>query len=387
MPSVVRVQVEPTVLRWARERSRIPEERLAIRFPKLAAWEAGEEQPTLKQLESFASATHTPAGFLFLRVPPEESVPIPDFRTMARAGVERPSPDLLDTVYICQQRQEWYITYAQSIQEDPVAFVGSASVDDNIVEVAAAMRDTLGFGLAARLQYSSWTGALSGLSERAESAGVLVMVSGVVGSNTHRVLDPEEFRGFALSDPLAPLLFLNGADTKAAQIFTLAHELAHLWIGTTALSNATAEIPGENTVERWCNQVAAELLVPLPAIREQYRGGSDLTEELNRLAALFRVSTLVILRRVHDAGHLTRSQYRDAYEAEMERILALDLDRSGSGGNFYNTLPIRASKRFTRALIASTLGGRTLYQDAFRLLGFKKVSTLTELAKSLGVVA
>jgi Zn-dependent peptidase ImmA (M78 family) len=385
MPSVVRVQVEPTLLRWARERSRIPEEQLAVRFPRLAAWEAGEAQPTLKQLESFASATHTPTGFLFLQVPPEESVPIPDFRTIAGVGVERPSPDLLDTVYICQQRQEWYITYAQSIQEEPVAFVGSASIDDDIVEVASAMRDILGFGLEARQQYSSWTAALSGLSERAESVGVLVMVSGVVGSNTHRVLDPEEFRGFALADALAPLVFLNGADTKAAQIFTLAHELAHLWIGTTALSNATADAPGDNAVERWCNQVAAELLVPLPAIGEQYRSGGSLTDELNRLAARFRVSTLVILRRVHDAGYLTRSEYREAFEAEIERILALS--PRGSGGNFYNTLPVRASKRFTRALITSTLGGRTLYQDAFRLLGFKKVSTLNELAKSLGLVA
>jgi len=385
MPSVVRVQVEPTVLKWARERSGIPEERLAVRFPKLAAWEAGEEQPTLKQLESFASATHTPAGFLFLQAPPQEPVPIPDFRTIASAGVERPSPDLLDTVYICQQRQEWYRTYAQSIQEEPVAFIGSASVEDDMAEVASAMRDTLGFGLEARQQYSSWTAALSGLSERAEITGVLVMVSGVVGSNTHRVLDPQEFRGFALADPIAPLVFLNGADTKAAQIFTLAHELAHLWIGTTALSNATAETPGNNAIERWCNQVAAELLVPLPAIRDQYRTSAALTEELDRLAARFRVSTLVILRRVHDAGYLTSAQYRAAFEAELERIVAVF--PSGSGGNFYNTLPVRASKRFTRALIASTLGGRTLYQDAFRLLGFKKVSTLNELAKSLGVVA
>jgi Zn-dependent peptidase ImmA (M78 family) len=384
MPSVVRVQVEPTVLRWARERSRIPEGQLAIRFPKLAAWEAGEAQPTLKQLESFASATHTPTGYLFLQAPPTESMPIPDFRTMAGVAIESPSPDLLDTVYLCQQRQEWYRTYAQAAQEDPVSFVGSANVNDAVVEVASAMREVLGFGLQARQQYSSWSAAMSGLSEHAEAMGALVMVSGVVGSNTHRVLDAEEFRGFALADPLAPLVFVNGADTKAAQIFTLAHELAHLWLGTTALSNATVEGPGANTSEVWCNLVAAELLVPLEAIRDEYRNTDDLTAELNRLAARFRVSTLVILRRIYDAGQLSRAAYRNTFQTEMERILALT--PSGSGGNFYNTLPVRSSKRFTRAIVASTLEGRTLYQDAFRLLGFKKVSTLHELAKTLGVV-
>jgi Zn-dependent peptidase ImmA (M78 family) len=381
---LVRVDVEPTMLAWARGRSGLGIQDLVGRFPKLAAWEGGQSRPTLKQLESFATATHTPVGFLLLPEPPEEQVPIPDFRTMAGATILRPSPDLLDTIYLCEQRQEWYRTFAQSSREEPLGFVGSASLSDNPAAVASAMGDVLSFGLEERQGYSTWTVALGNLSEHAEARGVLVMVSGVVGSNTHRVLDPEEFRGFALADDLAPVVFINGSDTKAAQIFTLAHELAHVWLGTTALSNVTVATTADNDVERWCNRVAAELLVPLEAVRREYRPETNLTEELDRLARRFKVSTLVVLRRIHDAGYLSSERFRAAYRAELVRVMGLRA--SGEGGNFYNTQPVRTSKRFMRAVIASTLEGQTLHRDAFHMLGFKKLSTFQELARVLGVL-
>lgn len=379
---VVRADVEPGLLTWARQRSGLDPDDLRRRFPKLEDWERGDLSPTLKQLEGFARATHTPVGFLFLDAPPHEEVPIPDYRTIADAGVVQPSADLLDTIFDCQQRQDWYRTFAQIDQHDRVALVGSITTGTSVSEAAATMRAALGFEVADR--GSTFTTALSRLAEQAEEIGVLVMINGVVGSNTHRTLDPEEFRGFALVDDLAPLVFINGADTKAAQIFTLAHELAHLWLGESALSDADLGArPGGGT-ERWCNQVAAELLVPLDLLRAAYDADADLTDELDRLALLFRVSTLVVLRRIQDAGRMSWTAYRAAYQAELDRVLALAANRT-SGGNFYNTQPVRVGKRFARALIASTLEGRTLYTDAFAMLGFRKVSTFNELATRLGV--
>jgi Zn-dependent peptidase ImmA (M78 family) len=379
---MIRVEVKPELLRWARGRAAIDTSALTHRFPQLPAWERGEVRPTLNQLESFAKATHTPVGFLFLAAPPVEQVPIPDFRTVGNQHLERPSPDLLDTVYICQQRQEWYRDFMRSEREDPLPFVGSASLGSDIESTAASIRSALGFDVRERRQTPTWTEALRRFIEKADELGVLVMVSGVVGSNNRRKLDPEEFRGFALSDPLAPLVFINGADTKAAQMFTLAHELAHVWLGLSALSDVGPVSSPSHQVEIWCNRVAAELLVPLAALRDEYRAGTELTGELKRLARWFKVSTLVILRRIHDLGGLTREQLWQAYREELARLLSLP---KGEGGNFYLTLATRVSKRFARALVASTLEGRTLHRDAFRLLGFSKLSTFQELGHSLGV--
>jgi Zn-dependent peptidase ImmA (M78 family) len=380
---MMRVEVKPKLLRWARERAGFDLGELTKRIPQLPAWERGEARPTLKQIERFAKATHTPVGLLFLQEPPIERVPIPDLRTPGNERIERPSPDLLDTVYICQQRQEWYRDFARSVREDPFPFVGSARLTSDIEMTAASMRHALGFDLEERRNTPTWTEALRRFIEQADARGVLVMCSGVVLNNNRRRLDPDEFRGFALADDLAPLIFINGADTKAAQMFTLAHELAHIWIGQSAVSDTQAAWLPENEVERWCNQVAAELLVPLTVVREEYQTKAELRVEVDRLARRFKVSTLVILRRIHDVGGLTRQQLWKAYEGELERLRAIP---RGSGGDFYLTQAARVSKRFARALVVSTLEGQTLHRDVFRLLGFSKLATFQELGRSLGVV-
>jgi len=379
---MTRVAVRAEMLRWACKRASLEARDLATRVPQLPAWERGEKQPTLKQLEGFAKATHTPIGYLFLSEPPVERVPIPDFRTVANERIDHPSPDLLDTLYICQQRQEWYRDFARSMGEVPLAFAGSVRMAADVVRTAARIRHALAFDIDERRQMPTWTDALRRFIEQADALGVLVMVSGVVGSNNRRKLDPQEFRGFALADELAPLVFINGADSKAAQMFTLAHELVHVWLGQSALSDAQAASVPEHEVERWCNKVAAELLVPLEVLRAEHDRRAELRAELDRLARRFKVSTLVILRRIHDAGGLSREAFWQAYEEELARLRALT---KGSGGDFYLTLGARAGKRFARALVVSTLEGRSSFTEAFRLLGFKKMATFRELGHSLGL--
>lgn len=377
---MTRVAVKPELLRWARERARMEPLDLAIRFPKLPAWESRESQPTLKQLENYARATHAPIGYFFLPEPPQEPLPIPDFRTMAGRGIARPSPDLLDTIYVCQERQSWYRDFATVTGQEPLGFVGSFTTQSPPVQAAAAMRQALGFDLAARRECPTWTDALRRFLEQADRIGVLVMASGVVLNNNRRHLDPEEFRGFAMADRLAPLVFINGADSKAAQMFTLAHELAHLWLGASALSDASAASAPDNATESWCNRVAAELLVPLEALRAALIPDERLDATLSRLARQFKVSSLVILRRLLDAGQLDRPAFNRAYAEELKRLA--DLPR-GAGGNFYLTTAARVSRRFGRALVESTLEGRTLYRDAFRMLGISKTETFNEFGRSL----
>lgn len=383
MPS--RVAVKPELLKWARVRAGIDVDQLTRnrKFSRYREWESGEVQPTLKQLEDFAKKTYAPIGYFFLHEPPEESIPIDDFRTIGGSSLrDKPSPNLLDTLDLCQERQEWYRDHLLAEGGSRLSFVGSATLDDDIESIAGRIRSALKFDLEERAALGNWADALRRFIAQANEVGVLVMVNGVVGNNTHRKLDPEEFRGFALVDDIAPLIFINGADTKAAQMFTLAHELAHIWLGQTALSDSRPNAMPSNRTESWCNKVAAELLVPLAALREEYRKGGELSGDLARLARRFKVSKLVILRRIFDARGLNREQFQEAYRTELGKLRKFS---TSGGGDFYATELTRIGERFARAVIAGALEGKTLYRDAFHLLGFSKLDTFKNLADRLNV--
>ena len=254
-------------------------------------------------------------------------------------------------------------------------------------EVASQMREVLRFDLEARSACRTWEEALRLFLRHVDEAGILVMVSGIVFSNTRRKLDVEEFRGFALADDLAPLVFINATDSKSGQMFTLAHELAHLWLGTSALSNASASpADGYRSEEVWCNKVAAELLVPLERFKLALEPGESLPDTLARLARQFKVSTLVILRRLLDANALSRQAFETAWHEELARLQEIR-QRGGSGrGDFYNSTLSRVGRRFAQALVVSTYEGQTLFRDAFHMLGVRKSATFEELGRKVGVV-
>jgi len=383
---VTTVVASVPVLRWAAQRARLDDGDLAARFHKWPLWLTGDAQPTLKQLEDFARLTHTAIGYFFLPQPPELALPVPDFRTLRNEALAEPSSDLLDTLYLCQQRQDWFRDHARVHGLPAVPFVGSASLQESPEAVAQRLREGLSLSTEVRRQIPTWTDALRQLIAKSEDAGVMVMVSSVVGSNSHRKLDVGEFRGFALADGLAPLVFLNGADSKAAQMFTLAHELAHVWLGATGVSDTQVGQVPEQQTERWCNQVAAELLMPMAELRAVYEGDAPIPDEIQRLAREFKVSTLVALRRLFDAGYMSQIALWQHYREEQERLRTLR-EGSSSGGDFYRSLGARTSKRFARAIVSSTLEGLTSFPDAFRMLGVRKTATFYEAARELGVTA
>src|SRR5581483_3495536 len=263
----IRVDVKPALLRWARERARLREETLLRQFPKLREWEAGTTKPTLRQVEAFADATASPLGYLFLPEPPEDALPIPDFRTLDDQPIRRPSANLLDTIFDMQRRQAWLREDRIEAGHEPLPFIGSVTADAAPARIAAAMRRTVGAVAGWADLHGTWTDALSWLRNRAEMIGIIVVINGVVGNNTRRKLDPEEFRGFVLPDDYAPFVFLNGSDGKAAQMFTLAHELAHLWINQAGVFNLRDMQPAPDSRERFCNAVAAEFLIPEEELR------------------------------------------------------------------------------------------------------------------------
>lgn len=387
---MAQVEISPGVLEWARKRSGMPIDKVTKRFKKYPLWLEGNGGPTFKQIETLASLLNLPMGMLFLPEPPEEKLPLPDFRRMADGGAPGPSTELIDTIHICQRRQRWYRDHLAGSGNDTLSFVGSASVGDPPAIVAGQIRTALTLEVGSRSEAANWGEFLRYFIGQARDAGILVMVNGVVGNNTRRPLNHCEFRGFAIPDPFAPLIFINGADTKAGQIFTLAHELAHIWIGEGGVSNSAADdlpedIAPHQNIERFCNAVAAEVLVPMSQLTIM-----DLPDEVDlakaMIARTFRVSTLVALRRLKDLGRISYVAFQEAYDVELA-FLKQQAKKASGGGDFYATMGARVDPRFATALISAALEGQALMGDAFDLLNLKNSKTFLEEARRLGVTS
>ena len=379
-----RVDVAPSVLRWALARAKIDEDVAAHKHP----WLAGQRKPTFKQLEAFARTTHVPSAMLLLPEPPHEALPIPDMRTHGDIGVNLSSGDLLDTIYLCQERQNWYREFAISEGAAPLNMIGSASLEDDPPMVASRISQFL--GTDSDHSRGRPTNFRHALVQRIEELGVMVMISGVVGNQTRHPLSVDEFRGFALTDPIAPLIFVNNNDAKTAQIFTLVHELAHLVLGHSALSDADAGANHWRGEESWCNAVAAHTLLPTPVLKSVWQEQKhNQLSNVNAVARRFAVSKEMVLHRLHDCGLLNTESHRVLHE----QISALYEDSAPSageekarGGDYYRTALLRMGDRFTSALVAATLEGRTTYGEAFRLIGTHKPKVIHEFAERLEIV-
>ncbi len=368
--------VNPSLMSWSRLRAGLTTDELAKSLPvkpdKVLEWEAGASRPTFRQAQQWAALAHVPFGFLFLKDPPQDRLPLPDLRTVGGVAPVKPSIDLLDTLRDVLRKQEWYLDYAKEQELAPLAFIGRFSVTSAVADVVADMRNT--FPLTDKPARQDGDEYMRHLVGAADSAGILVMRSGIVGSNTHRKLDVGEFRGFAMCDRLAPVVFINSADAPAARLFTLIHELAHLWIGSSGISNVT---PSNNRREEvFCNAVAGEFLVPEEQFKRAWRDTADWAGNLPALAAQFHVSRLVVARRACDLAFISNDAYAAYYLAELNAFR----QKKGTGGSFYSSAGAKNSKRFSRAVLSEALSGRLLLRDAGKLLGIQpaKIRTYAE---------
>ncbi|HSF29461.1 MAG TPA: ImmA/IrrE family metallo-endopeptidase, partial [Candidatus Tectomicrobia bacterium] len=198
--------------------------------------------------------------------------------------------------------------------------------------------------------------------------GTLVVINGIVGNNTRRKLDPAEFRGFVLVDEYAPLVFVNGADGKAAQMFTLAHELAHVWFGRSAAFDLQELQPADDAIERVCNWVAAEFLVPEGELRPIWSSDLPQSEPLQAIARRFKVSELVAARRALDLRLIAKDEFLRFYDDYRERERAAAAKGQG-GGDFYASQNLRIGRRYGKAVVSAAREGGLLYREAYQLTG------------------
>jgi Zn-dependent peptidase ImmA (M78 family) len=366
------VSVKPELIRWAIDRSGLPLDELLGKFPHLEAWLSQMRQPTFRQMEHFAKTTMTPFGFMFLDQPPEETIPIPDFRTVGDTSIHRPSPNLIDTIHAMQRRQAWMRDTLIEDGNEALNFVGSGKSIGNFKTLAQRIRQELDLDVDWAEPLSTWEDALRVLRSAIERIDILVFSNSVVGLNNHRPLDPEEFRGFVLSDPHAPLIFVNSADSKSAQMFTLAHELVHVWLAKDALFNLVNMLPSGDNDERFCNQVAAEFLVPGYKLTDRWDQARATNQPFQTIARWFKVSPVVAAKRALDLRLITKPEFFRFYEKDQEEWQTRkELRRKKSGGDFYKTQDSRLGRRFANAVMRAAREGRLLYREAYQLTDLK----------------
>lgn len=389
--------VNPALLRWARltaglsvqdavQRAKITPPRQHKGEPpttaedRLASWEAGDETPALQQLEALAKAYRRPLVTFFLSEPPAQVAPLADYRTVQDTPPESPEFAALKRRIFLLHRELRAI--AADEQAEALPFVGSCTVKEGVDATADAIRTILGITPVAGRRQSA-EDVFRSLRDKAHEAGVYVVLMGDLGSH-HSKVRPEEFRGIALADAHAPLVVINKYDAKPAMPFTLAHELAHIFLGNSGISNQNAFgfQRTHKAVERFCNAVAAELLVPAGALRAAWHGGGEeLTETVKPLARNFGVSEEVIARRLFDLDFLTEADFKALiriYRGRWQRIK--EKNKESGGGPGANALAhyYLGAKTLATLSRAADAGLITL-QDAARTLNmsvarFEKVA-------------
>ncbi len=227
-------------------------------------------------------------------------------------------------------------------------FIGACRGEKDPLQIADAIRKQLNLSPEWASQHPNWENALKALQTKVEAAGIMVVSSSIVGNNAHRPLDPKEFRGFVLVDEYVPFIFINSADSKTAQMFTLAHELAHLWLGQGAVFDLHQLEPARDKVEQVCNRVAAEFLVPSEALRAFWPSAQENPDPWQAITRRFKVSTLVAARRSLDLGLMSKTQFPTFYTQYLQQERA---KKPKSGGSFYDLQLARLGRRFAQAVI------------------------------------
>jgi Zn-dependent peptidase ImmA (M78 family) len=380
--TVAYAKINPALLGWARGRAQLSEivlaDKLGISEKKLKAWEDGEKPMTFRQAQSFADKTHIPFGYLFLPKPPEESLPLPDLRTINGQRPLRPSAELLDIINIVLQRQSWYRDYLLEQGEAGSDVVGRCNLQTPVAQAVQDMRQIL--GVATHPDRGSWDDYFRSLIQKIERIGILVMRQGFV-HHWSRALSVTEFRGFAVADKVAPLIFINQADAPSARLFTLIHELAHIWVGQSGISNSDPET--ERKEEVFCNAVAAEFLVPEAEFLALWQEDCESWQQnIAPLEAHFHVSPWVLTRRALTLNKVSLLQYQQ-YIADLQAQYKTR-ESSKSGPTYYRTKHSQISDRFSKAVVAEALSGRLLLRDAGRLLDMKP-NNIINYAKELGI--
>ncbi|WP_159991583.1 ImmA/IrrE family metallo-endopeptidase [Pelistega ratti] len=369
------LHISPKIIHWIADLEHIDPQVLADELAPKKTDDFLNGVLTKTTAEKLAKRANIPFGYLFLQTPPTvPAINIPDLRQVV--GAEPLSRDFIDVLQDIEYKQEWFKDYLIEQGNEELPFVGKFPfcINVNPNDVAKDILDTLGIqDLMDHIRKLKREDYFKFLATEFERIGILVFKNSVVKHNNNRKLNINEFRGFALVDDIAPVVFINGADYPAAQLFTLIHEVAHIWIGKSGVSSWNQE----QAVEAFCNKVAAEFLMPTI---EFYRYWKEDDEEfsLEKLSSIFKVSRLAVTIKAVTLNLLDPNKIAK----EREKLKTLKKTSSGSG-DFHHTVRVRQSYRFSNTVINQVISRHIPLREAGKLLNIQADTLISIYKKQL----
>ena len=359
------VTINPNLISWAITRAGLDRDEFLNSHPTIQKWIEEVKKPTVKQLEAFATKVHIPFGYLFMPEPPQETIPFPFFRT-GTTTTNKVSLNVFDTIQILQRRQNWITDYLIDNEQNELSFVGKFNQNTKANVVVEDIRTTLGLQANWACDFATLEETLNFITSKIEEIGVFINFNGVVENNTHRPISVDECRGFVLVNQQAPFMFINAADAKAAQLFTIIHELAHIWLGESAGFDNQNLLPANNPMEKLCDAIAAEFLVPASTLIDIWKDKPS----IDYAKRYFKVSPIVIARRALDLNLISKNDFFTFYNNYMESFKQKK-ENQGSGGDFYATARKRVSVSFASYVNQAVNQNKLLYRDAYKITGLK----------------
>lgn len=396
MPRVKAI-ITPKVIEWARKSCGYSLEDAASKIGRsaeeISAWETGDLQPTIPQARKASEVYKRPLAVFYLPEPPKDFHTLRDFRRLPSDYPREYSPHLNFLVRQTLDRQQWLRDYLRLDEMPSLDFIGSANLSDNPLRLAEIIRSRLGVSVDDVKRCRGTGDTLRLWINKAEELGVFVFRG---GSYTYEQIELIEARGFALTDNYAPFIFLNAQDAKAGQIFTLIHELAHLWLNAPGISNLIAArkiTTDSDRIEMFCNTVSAEVLVPQRYFRQRWQratAGKTVEEGIASSARHFNVSREVIARRLLDWGRIKSRKYTELvqrYAKEWQANKKREKERQSKqdgGPNYYIIRSMNNGHSYCKVVIGAYQSGQLSGRDTSNLLGVK-LNKLVDVANALHI--
>jgi Zn-dependent peptidase ImmA (M78 family) len=354
-----KVEISRDVYLWAIKESQKDFGEIESRFKKIEAWISGEDSPTIRQVENLANFLKVPLGYMFLNEPPRTNIVESEFRTIGNK-IPEISKNLQDTLYIMARKKDWL---SEHRQDKGWGKLLPHDFGDLSKENAFPAKEYIGLDEFWYEESRDKNSAFKYLRQKLESKGIVVMQSGVVGSDNRRSLNVSEFRGFLLYDDIAPLIFINSRDSEAGKIFTLIHEYIHFLLQEDDI------FVDEDSAEAEVNMLTAEFLIPASHVQKQWDDNRPELEQIDELSRLFHVSRLAVAIRLKDLNKIPQHVV-DTVKQQTELALSKRGEsESDGGGDYYRTSRSRLGDSFLGAVIQGAESGDISYTYAFDLLG------------------